>query len=86
LKTAVNAVRLTAGQSQFDWGDSSPPVTVAPAVGGAILKDQVQKLRNRLNEARTALGLTPQSYSNEPLTQGTAVYATHILELRQGVQ
>lgn len=54
LRTAVNAVRATAGLSPFDWGDSSLPVTVAPATGGAILKDQVQKLRNRLNEARTA--------------------------------
>jgi hypothetical protein len=79
-------VRTTAGLTSFDWGDFSLPVTVAPATGGTILKDQVQKLRNRLNDARTQLGLTPQPYSNEPLTAGIQVFANHILELRQGVQ
>ena len=87
LRTAVNAVRLTAGLPSFDWPDSSSPgVTVVPAVGGTILKEQVQKLRNRLNDARGALSLTPQSYSNEPLTAGIKVFRDHILELRQGVQ
>jgi fibronectin type III domain protein len=89
LRTAVNAVRITAGLTTFDWGDSTPsPATVAPAPGGNILKDQMQKLRNALNEARTApaIGLPPQSYSNEPLAAGIKVFANHILELRQGVQ
>ncbi len=88
LRTAVNAVRLTAGLATFDWGDSTVPVTVAPATGGAILKDQMQKLRDRLNEARTApsIGLPAQSYSNEPLAAGIKIFANHILELRQGVQ
>ncbi|HEU4391518.1 MAG TPA: hypothetical protein VFV34_27255 [Blastocatellia bacterium] len=88
LRTAVNAVRTAAGFSPpFDWPDaSSPGVTVTPASGGQILWQQVQKLRNRLNEARTAIGLQPQSFSNQPLTAGTKVFANHILELRQGVQ
>jgi hypothetical protein len=86
LRTAVNAVRATAGLGAFDWTDFSTPVTAAPAVGGTVLKDQVQKLRNRLNEARSALGLTAQPYTNEPLAVGVTVNAAHILELRQGVQ
>ena len=90
LRTAVNAVRLTAGLATFDWGDSTPsPATVAPAPGGTILKEQVQKLRNGLNQARTApaVGLPPQSYSlPDPITPGTKVFANHIFELRQGVQ
>jgi hypothetical protein len=86
LQTAVNAVRMTAGLTPFDWGDSNAPVTVAPAVGGTVLKDQVQKLRNTLNQARLPLNLPAQSYTDEPLTAGTKVYANHVLELRQGVQ
>lgn len=86
LLTAVNAVRTTAGLSPFDWTDPSLPVTVAPAIGGTVLKDQVQKLRNRLNEARGPLNLGLQPYTNEPLTAGTIVLASHILELRVGVQ
>jgi fibronectin type III domain protein len=88
LRTAVNAVWATAGfTTPFDWPDSSTPgATVTPAANGAILKEQVQKLRNRLNEARQQLGLPLQPFTNEPLTAGTRVFANHILELRQGVQ
>ena len=87
LRTAVNAVRVTAVQLQFDWGDSSSPgATETPAFGSRILKDEVQKLRYRLNDARSALNLPPQPYSNDPLTDGVRVLANHILELRQGVQ
>jgi hypothetical protein len=86
MQTAVNAVRITAGLTPFDWGDSNAPVTVAPATGGTILKDQIQKLRNTLNQARLQLNLTAQLYTDEPLTVGTKVFANHVLELRHGVQ
>ena len=84
LKTAVNAVRLLAGLAAFDWTDA--PATPVPTSGGLILKDQMQKLRNNLDAARSALGLTAQSYSNQPLTQGTTIFAAHIQELRNGVK
>jgi hypothetical protein len=87
LRTAVNAVRTAAALSQFDWPDGSSPGSVAvPAVNGPILKNQMQKLRDRLNEARASLGFTPQPFTNEPLTTGTRIFAAHVLELRQGVQ
>ncbi len=87
LATAVNAVRITAGLSAFNWTDSQPqPATQLPVQGGPILKDQMQKLRNSLDPARSALGLPAQPYTNQPLTQGTTVYAVHIQQLRDGVK
>lgn len=82
LFTAVNAVRNSAGLAAFSW--PTPPA--APFVGGAIKKDHVQLLRNNLDPARSALGLTPQSYTNNPLNIGNIVLAAHILELRNGVK
>jgi hypothetical protein len=88
LRTAVNAVRRTAGLGDFNWTDSSTYTqpTETPAFGGRVLKDQLQKLRDKLDEARSALGLPAQTYSNQPLSVGVIVYANHILQLRQGVQ
>ena len=82
LFTAVNAVRVSAGLGTFSW--PTPPAP--PTVGGAIKKDHVQLLRSNLDPARSALGLTPQSYTNNPLNVGDIVNAAHIQELRNGVK
>ena len=82
LATAVNAVRITAGfPLGFTWG-STPP----PASGGSILKDQMQKLRNDLNQARGSLTLSQWSFSEDPLTPGVTVKALHVLQLRDAVK
>jgi hypothetical protein len=87
LRTAVNAVRATAALPAFNWTDlTDPPSTETPVSGGRILKDQVQKLRSKLNQARNALGLASQPYTNEPLNIGDNVYAAHIQQLRDGVK
>jgi hypothetical protein len=87
LRTAVNAVRATAALPAFNWTDlTDPPSTETPVSGGRILKDQVQKLRSKLNQARNALGLDSQPYTNEPLNIGDNVYAAHIQQLRDGVK
>jgi hypothetical protein len=85
LRTAVNAVRTTAGLATFDWGGQPTPTEI-PISGGRILRDQVKKLRDNLNPARAALGLPPQPYTNDPLNVGDTVYAVHIQQLRDGVK
>jgi hypothetical protein len=84
LRTAVNAVRDTAGLPLFNWNDT--PVTETPASGGRVLRDQMKKLRDNLNQARTALELPAQSFTNEPLNIGDTIYAAHIQQLRDGVK
>jgi hypothetical protein len=87
MKTAVNAVRAAAALGAFDWVDASAPAgVVAPAVGGSIMKNHVQKLRNRLDDARTALGLPAALYSDQPLATGITVQAVHVQQLREGVK
>jgi hypothetical protein len=81
LRTAVNAVRATAGFGPFNW--TNP----APAVGGNILKAHIQQLRDNLNPARDQLGLTQQPYTDPSLVAGTTlVKAAHIIDLRNGVK
>lgn len=80
LQEAVNAVRAAAGLSAFAWSD---PQGRAPGSGVPILRTHMQDLRNGLNQALEALGLTTQPYTDDGLPQGTFVKKTHIDELRQ---
>lgn len=85
LQEAVNAVRASAGLNAFTWSD---PQGRAPASGVPILKSHLLDLRNGLNQALSALGITPQPYTDEALADGTLPAGTfvkkaHIDELRQ---
>jgi hypothetical protein len=76
LRTAVNALRAFANMSSASWTDTS-------LVGVAIKAVHIQELRTKLIEALTAVGLTPPTFSDEPLTQGISVIRrNHIDELR----
>jgi RHS repeat-associated protein len=81
LRTVVNAVRNLAGLSNATWtnGNIVPGVTV-------VSKDDVQDLRDRLNDALVAMNLQTSPYSDSTLTagaNGTPIKAVHIRELRQ---
>jgi Domain of unknown function (DUF4082)/Domain of unknown function (DUF1929)/Glyoxal oxidase N-terminus len=73
LRTAINAVR---------WVANMPPATWAryPLNNLAILASDMQELRNRLNEALTALQIPV--YPDPGLSTGTPIRATHIEELQ----
>lgn len=80
LRAAVNAVRVAAGLGHFSWSD---PQGRAPASQVPILKSHMQDLRDGLDQALSALGLTPQAYTDQGLPSGTSVRKAHIDELRQ---
>lgn len=73
---------------------SSNPQNLAVAgtkfiTGGAtvIKTAHVNDLRSNLDAARTALGLSPMSYTDSSMTGGTTIVkATHLNELRTGVK
>src|SRR5262249_25720674 len=80
LRTAVNAVRATAGLGSASWTNTlTPQVSVVRAV-------DVEELRPNLPPAFTGRGFSAPSYTDEPLLAGTTVIrAKHINELRQAV-
>jgi hypothetical protein len=79
LRTAVNAVRTTAGLAGYVWTNQTltPQVTQVKAV-------DVEDLRNALTPALTTMGFSAPVYTDEPLHQMvTRIKAQHIQELRQ---
>lgn len=81
LRSAVNAVRSLAGLSSASW---STTVTA----GGTISKDDIKDLRDRLNDAYTALAIPLPTYTDGTLVgapNGTLIKGVHIRELRQNV-
>lgn len=80
LRTAVNAVRATAGL---------PPATVTnPSLAGVAPKlIHILELRTALNAAKAALGVAETAFTGTNLTPGvTTVKANHIQELRASVK
>jgi metallopeptidase family M12-like protein len=82
LRTAVSAVHVLAGLGAVTFTDSNLDSTVT------IQAVHLNELRSNLDAARTALGLSAVSYSDGPsvTAQSTAITASHINELRGGVQ
>jgi hypothetical protein len=81
LRTAVNAMRATAGLTAATFTD--PSLTTATRVKAA----HVTELRTALNQARAALGLTALTYTDTNITaSSTRVKAAHVQELREGVK
>jgi subtilisin-like proprotein convertase family protein len=81
LLTAVNAVRALAGFGATTF------TTPAPGLSVIVLGAHINDLRNGLNPARSTLGLTAQLYTDPTIAAGTTlIKATHITDLRNGVQ
>jgi uncharacterized protein YfiM (DUF2279 family) len=82
LAAAVNAVRAAAGLQDFNWSTQQ-----APASGGLILKSQLKDLRDGLNQALDALGISRPSYTDDLSSQSAVpVRKAHIDELRQATR
>jgi hypothetical protein len=79
LRQAVNAVRaVTTNLNQVSWAESiSSGVTTIKA-------SHIQELRTKLDEARSALGLSACAYTDA--STGQAIQKVHIDELRQCVK
>lgn len=76
LRDAVNAMRAAGMLSYRNFTD--------PTLAGRTVKaNHVAQLRTALSEARAAIGLPPLSFSHPSLTR---VRASHVTELRAGVQ
>lgn len=81
LRSAVNALRATAGLSASTFTD--------PVLSGAIKVKaiHVQELRTAVSAARSALGLSAASFTDPSLTPGSSsVRAVHAQELRSAVK
>ena len=77
LRTAVNAVRSSAGLSPASFTDPVPDGVVVKAV-------HVTELRAALDAARAAIGVSAIGYT--PIAPGTLVRAVDITQLRNGVK
>jgi hypothetical protein len=76
LRTAVNAVRVTAGLAQAAWTDL--------ALQGVHIKAlHITELRQNLNQALQVLGFAAPSYTDPTLTSGVTLKKVHVKELRQ---
>lgn len=78
IRTAVNAVRTTAGLALAIYIDTNP-------AGLPIKAVHITELRTALDAARSALGLSALTYTNAPLN-GMPVRALDFTELRSGVK
>jgi hypothetical protein len=81
LRTAVNALRATAGLSASTFTDAALSSSIK------VKAVHVQELRNALAAARTSLELPAVSFTDPTLTAGsTKAKAVHVTELRNGVK
>lgn len=86
---AVHLAELRAGVDAMRAIAELPPLTLTsvPGAGMVIRASHFEELRSGLDEARDALGLHPLVWTPPAITGGaTAVGASHIVELRDGVQ
>jgi hypothetical protein len=79
LRTAVNALRTLAGIGTVSFTDTLSSVVNVNTV-------HVTELRTRLNEARAAMGFSATSFAETLVANTTTIKASHINELRGGVQ
>jgi len=78
LRNAINAVRLLAG-------DPAAWVNQTVSAGDVIYKDDVQSLRDKLDESLQHLGIQTSAYADSTLAgapSGTPIKAVHIRQLR----
>ncbi|HSP17252.1 MAG TPA: hypothetical protein VLV78_21090 [Thermoanaerobaculia bacterium] len=79
---AINYMRDAAGVSRVSWSSMLPAGTPQPAVNGPILAIYVTALRQQMDAAMQALGVTPPaSYPNEPVvTPGVTLFRGVIID------
>jgi YD repeat-containing protein len=78
VRTAVNAVRAVANLSAATWSRQS-------LAGLFVQANDVQEMRNKLDEALTALSITVTAYQDPTLStgaNGTIIQAIHIEQLQ----
>jgi len=81
LRTAVNAMRVTAGK------DNATSTDQMLDAGTIIKAAHLMELRSALEEARSAIGLTLLSYTDSTITPGvTTCKVVHVQELRDAVK
>lgn len=78
LRTAVNAMRTTAGLPAVAWTDPSPSRVMVKAV-------HMTELRNALTPAISAFGKTA-GYTDTIAARGTVIKAIHFQEIRDQVK
>ncbi|HXD30262.1 MAG TPA: fibronectin type III domain-containing protein [Pyrinomonadaceae bacterium] len=77
LRQSVNSMRALAGLSAATWTDTN-------LTGVYIYRTHVQQLRDRLNEALTALSIPVTSFTDSTITvASTQIRKVHIEELRE---
>jgi len=79
LRTAVNAVRITASLPPLPWTDSA-------GVGTLIRRIHVEELRAGLLEALTTLTLPWPTFTDVVLQSQSPIKVVHIQQLRGGVK
>lgn len=81
LRTAVNAMRATAGLTAQSFTDPALSVSIR------VKAVHVTELRTALNQARSALALAAINYTDPTITAAsTRVKAVHVVDLRNGVK
>lgn len=78
LRTAVNAMRASAGLTPQSFTDTLTTSTVVKAI-------HMTELRTALNAARATIGLPALTYT-DPSLSGTTIKAAHVNEVRNGVK
>jgi uncharacterized repeat protein (TIGR01451 family) len=80
LRTAVNALRATAGLPAMAF--TNPSLNTS----SFITTQHWEELRAGIDAARSALGLVGVTYTDPALTAGTRIKAAHLRELRSAVR
>jgi hypothetical protein len=79
LRTAVNAVRATAGLTAVTFAE--------PVSAGVVIKAaHIEELRTALSTARSTIGVAPVAYTNSLVARSTLVRAADVTEIRGGVK
>lgn len=76
LRQAVNAARVAANLSAATWQQTQLTATVT-----TIMANDIQELRNKLDEALSVLGLPTGGYT-DPSLSGQVIRKDHIKDLR----
>jgi RHS repeat-associated protein len=79
LRDAINSLRLRAGLLSVTWAE-------AVSAGVAIKASHITEMRTGLEQARTALTLSPTTYTDPSLPAGTVIKAAHIQEIRDSLK